>query len=370
MEINPIEFTVGQIAEGFEDLDDEGVTGLNGRLNIRPRYQREFVYDDEKRNKVMDTIFKGFPLNVMYWMDLGDGRYEVLDGQQRTISFCRYVSNMFSINDRTFANLKEPEKKRILNYKLMVYVCKGDDEERLNWFRTINIAGKPLNEQEIRNAVYEGEWVTAAKKYFSKTKAPAIQYERYMSGKRAEQAYLESALKWISDAEGKSITKYMSEHQGDTHATPLWNYYVAVMTWVASTFPDYYANMKNVEWGLLYNRFRDKDIDPKEASEKVKALMKDDEVRRKSGIYEYILSGDEKCLNLREFTPSERETLYARQDGVCPMCEKEGAPKVRYEITEMDADHIVPWKSGGKTVLENGRMLCQRHNRSNRTLFI
>lgn len=366
MDIELREYTIGEVSSGYMEQGDEGVTSMDGRLNIRPAYQREFVYDNDKRDAVMDTIIKGYPLNVMYWMDLGDDRYEVLDGQQRTISFCRYVSGLFSINERNFTNLTVPERDRILDYKLMIYVCRGDDEERLNWFRTINIAGEKLWDQELRNAVYSGPWVHDAKRYFSRNGAVAQKVAGdYLSGQMKRQDYLETAISWIADAEGTTIEGYMSKHQHDPDASDLWSYFQSVITWVRAKFPVYRKEMKGIKWGLLYNRFHeDTTLDSAKLEEEVSRLMADDEVGNKKGIYTYVLTRELKNLSLRSFTDSEKRTMYERQEGICPRCRDEGRPKTAYSIDEMEADHITPWIEGGRTTLDNGVMLCRFHNRS------
>jgi len=361
MKIELHEITVREIVDGYLDNDEEGVVGYCGRLNIRPKYQREFVYDDKKRNAVIDTINKGFPLNVMYWVKNEDGTFEVLDGQQRTISFCQYVNNDYSINERKFCNLTETEQYRILDYKVLVYFCEGNDEEKLAWFRIINIAGEKLTDQELRNATYTGEWLTSAKTYFSKNNCAAYGLAKnYVNGSPIRQDYLETAIEWINDG---NVENYMSVHQHDSNANALWTYFRNVIEWVQLTFPVYRREMKGINWGELFNEFGGKLLDTAALEKKVAALMQDDDVTNKKGIYPYVLTGQEKHLNIRAFTDSQKREAYERQGGVCPFCVKENAARIKYDITEMEADHITPWCEGGRTSAENCQMLCKHHNR-------
>lgn len=361
MKIELHEITIAEISEGYTDNAEEGVKGYGGRLNIRPKYQREFVYDEGKRNAVIDTIVKGFPLNVMYWVKNEDGTFEVLDGQQRTISFCRYVHGDFSINDRAFHNLTETEQNKIRNYKCMVYFCEGNDKEKLDWFKIINIAGEKLTDQELRNAVYTGEWLTDAKSKFSKTGCAAYNLANsYVKGSPIRQEYLETAISWINN--GK-IEEYMSIHQHDQNANELWLYFRAVIGWVESTFIKYRKKMKGINWGALYNKFHDKQFNTAELENEIGRLMADDDVTNKKGIYQYVLSKDERCLNIRAFTASQKRAVYERQNGICPYCEAEHRAKVHYDISEMEADHITPWCDGGKTDIDNCQLLCKEHNR-------
>src|SRR5688572_23942301 len=300
MKIELHEIAVRDVAEKYVDNDEEGVVGYNGKLNIRPKYQREFVYDDKKRNAVIDTIRKDFPLNVMYWVKNEDGTFEVLDGQQRTISFCQYVNSDFSVDNRAFHNLTNTEKEKILNYKLMVYFCEGNDKEKLDWFKIINIAGEKLTDQELRNAVYTGTWLTNAKSIFSKSNCAAYLLSKdYVNGSPIRQEILETALSWISKGE---IEKYMSVHQHDPNANELWMYFKNVIEWVKLTFTVYRKEMKGVNWGALYDEFKDEILDTNKLEQEIQALMMDDDVTKKKGIYPYVLTRDEKHLNIRTFT--------------------------------------------------------------------
>ena len=356
MKIELHEITIRELADGYADRAEDGVVAYGGKLDIRPKYQREFIYSEKQQQAVIDTIVKGFPLNTMYWAVRGDGTFEVIDGQQRTLSVCRYVNGDFSHKMRFFSNLHDDERERLLSYRLMVYLCEGTDSEKLEWFRTINIAGEELTEQELRNAVYAGPWTADAKRYFSKTECAAYQLGgKFLTGSAIRQDYLETALGWYAHGE---IEGYMAAHQHDTSAADLWMYFQNVITWAKTLFPKYRREMKGVEWGRLYNEHKGKHYDPAALEAEVQRLMADDDVQRKSGIYEYLLSGGERerVLSIRAFTDSQKRAAYERQGGVCRKCGK----KFAYE--EMEGDHIVPWSKGGKTVPENLQMLCRRDN--------
>lgn len=355
MEIELKQISIKEVTEGYLNDDEEGVIGYGGKLNIRPKYQREFVYKDKQRDAVIETIRKNFPLNVMYWVKNEDGTYEVMDGQQRTISFCEYVASKFALNFQYFHNLEADEKEQILNYKLMIYFCEGTDKEKLDWFKTINIAGERLTDQELRNAIYSGTWLTDAKRHFSKTNCPAYNMASdYMSGTPIRQDYLETAISWINNEE---IEQYMADHQHDTNANELWLYFQAVINWVKATFPKRRKEMKAVQWGILYNKFKTEKLDSKKLEEEITKLMQDEEVTKKSGIYPYLLTKEEKYLSLRSFTDNQKREAYERQKGICPKCNK------HFEIEEMEGDHMTPWHDGGKTTTENCQMLCEHDNR-------
>ena len=355
-----------ELTDGYIDNAEDGVVGYGGKLDIRPPYQREFIYKDKQRDAVINTITKNFPLNVMYWAVRENGRYEVInikdvigyeiiDGQQRTISICQFVSGVFTFQNRYFQNLKHDEQEQILNYKLMVYLCNGTESEKLEWFRTINIAGEKLTEQELRNAVYCGSWVTDAKRYFSKNGCVAYKIgSDYLNGSPIRQEYLETAIDWISEG---NIEKYMATHQHDQNAGALWNYFQSVITWVTTTFTKKRKFMKGVEWGLFYNKYKDKNFDTKAIEEETTKLIADDDVTKKSGIYPYILTRDERYLSIRAFTDTMKQKVYERQSGICVKCEN------KFDMTAMEADHITPWCEGGKTIEENCQMLCRDCNR-------
>ena len=357
MEIKLKEITIREVVKDYVNNDENGVTGYGGKLNIRPKYQREFVYKDKQRDEVINTIKNRFPLNVMYWVKNEDG-FEVMDGQQRTISFCSYVNGDFSLDYKYFHNLTEEEKNQILDYKLMIYLCDGTDKERLDWFKIINIAGEKLTDQEIRNAIYTGEWLTDAKRYFSKSSCPAYQIgENLMSGTTIRQEYLETVLKWIASKENKEIEEYMAEHQHDNDANELWIYYQSVIDWVKRLFPNYRREMKGIDWGILYNNYKDENYNSGKLEEQVIKLMMDDDVTNKKGIYSYLITGLEKHLNIRSFTDNQKREAYERQRGICPNCGN------HFEIENMQGDHITPWHLGGKTTSENCQMLCEDCNR-------
>jgi hypothetical protein len=378
MKIDLRRIKVRDLYEGYEDNDELGVRAYDGKLDVRPPYQREFVYKDKQRDAVIVTLRKDFPLNVMYWAVQGDGTFEVIDGQQRTISICQYAEGDFSIpidgHQLAFHNLQSDQQEQILDYELMVYLCTGTDSEKLDWFKTINIAGEKLTDQELRNAVYHGPWVTAAKKYFSKNGCPAYQIASdYMTGSPIRQDYLETAIEWIND--GK-LDEYMRDHQADTNANELWLYFKGVIDWVETTFPKKRVQMSSVKWGPLHTKYRDTDLDPAALEERVAALMADVQVKSKRGIYEYVLGGesDTKLLEVRVFDDRTKLAAYGRQTekaeaaGVsnCPVCAggtNNNATRI-YEFEEMDADHVTAWSKGGATDLSNCEMLCVMHNRS------
>jgi len=358
MKIDLHKIPIREVVSGYKDNAIEGVVAYYGKLDVRPKYQREFVYKDKQRDAVIETIKKGFPLNVMYWMVKEDGAYEMLDGQQRTISIGQYVNGDFSLDNRYFHNLTKEEQDQILDYELMIYFCEGTDKERLEWFKTINIAGEKLTDQEIRNAVYTGPWLSDAKIKFSKPNCVAYLLSNdggaLLSGSPIRQEYLETAISWINNGE---IEDYMAKHQHDNNADELWNYFQDVIAWARKTFPNYRKEMAHVNWGELYNQFKDNQFDPDKLESEIAKLMQDEDVTHKSGIYPYVLTRQEKYLSIREFTPNMKREAYERQKGICVWCKK------YFEIDEMEADHITPWHEGGKTVAENCQMLCKECNR-------
>lgn len=358
MEVKLHEIKVRDLTENYSDHAEEGVFGYNNRLDIRPPYQREFIYNDEQRSLVIDTLTKGFPLNVMYWSVKDDGDFEIIDGQQRTISICEYVHSVFSFKDRYFHNLQIDEQEQILNYPLTVYLCTGTDSEKLSWFETINIAGEVLTNQELLNAIYSGPWVTDAKRHFSKSNSAAYGIASdYMSGSPIRQEYLETALKWISSRDQIELKEYMAINQHLPNANALWRYFKDVIEWIKLTFPVYRREMKGIQWGLLYNEYKDVTYNTNNLEEKIKTLMEDDDVTNKKGIYPYVLDGREQHLNIRAFTNTQKREAYERQNGICPKCRE------HFTINEMEADHITPWSQGGKTSADNCQMLCKEDNR-------
>lgn len=367
MKIKEKRVTVRDVTNGYVDDGDEGVRGYGGRLDIRPAYQRGFVYKDKQRDEVVRTIMRGLPLNVMYWCP-ADGGWEILDGQQRTMSISKYVHGDFSIDARSdgldgtyyFGNLPQDVQERILNYRLFVYVCDGEDSEKLEWFRIINTAGEPLTAQELRNAVYMGSWVSDAKRRFSSPGCPAKGLAGdYLSGKMNRQEWLETAIKWAADPAGETIDRHMAVHQHDANAVALWNHFRSVIDWVQAIFPKTRPQMKGLDWGRLYEENKDRvDLDPKALEAKTRELVADPDVTRKNGIYEYLLDGQEKHLNIRAFDKRVVAETYEKQDHKCAICGKECALK------DMQADHIVPWSRGGRTVPGNCQMLCVKCNLS------
>lgn len=359
MKIKLNEIPVKEVVAGYFDSAENGVVGYSGRLNIRPAFQREFIYKAKQRDEVVRTVQKNFPLNVMYWVKDDKGNFEVLDGQQRTISLCQFVNGDYSIDHRGFNNLTQTEKQQILDYPLMIYICEGTDKEKLDWFKIINIAGEQLSSQELRNAIYTGEWLTEAKKYFSKTGCPAYTIASdYLNGSPIRQNYLETALSWIASRDGKEIEDYMAEHQHDTNCNELWLYFQTVINWVKATFPVYRGReMKGLDWGIFYNKYGHGKYDPKFLEGRIIELMDNEDVTKFSGIYEYLLDSDERHLNIRAFTSKMARVAYERQKGVCPIC------KVHHNIENMQADHIVPWSKGGKSIAINCQMLCADCNR-------
>lgn len=378
MKIELKRIQVRELVEGYEDNEELGVRAYDGNLDVRPPYQREFVYKDKQRDAVIETVRRDFPLNVMYWAVQDDGTFEVIDGQQRTISICQYVEGDFSIpiggHQLAFHNLQDDQKDQILDYELMVYLCQGTDSEKLDWFKTINIAGEKLTDQELRNAVYHGSWVTAAKKYFSKTGCPAYGIAGdYMTGSPIRQDYLETAIEWIN---GGKVDEYMRDHQHDSNANELWLYFKGVIDWVETTFLKKRSQMKSVKWGPLYNQYKSASLDPAKLEERIAALMADPDVKNKRGIYEFVLGGeaDTKLLDVRVFDEKIKLAAHGKQTAAaekagtsnCPMCagsSNNNATRI-YELSEMDADHVTAWSKGGASDLANCEMLCVPHNRS------
>lgn len=384
MKIELHKITVRDLVAGYEDQQEAGVKAYGGRLDVRPAYQREFVYNDKERDAVIDTIVNDFPLNVMYWSvrdavvkdsypsQDGEGKdsltttYEIIDGQQRTISICQYVNGDFAHMFRYFGNLQKEEQEQILNYELFIYLCTGTDTEKLKWFKTINIAGKKLTNQELLNAVYASPWLSDAKRYFSKSNCGAyLMGNKYLTGSPIQQDYLETVLKWAADSNKTAsgtlapltIEQYMAEHSiKDKDASALWLYFQQVINWVQAKFR-YRSVMKGIDWGAIYNKYHDEHIDVEDMEQRVAALMQDSDVGNQKGIYWYVFDGDEKHLQIRAFDGNTRRRQYEKQQGICPHCGK------HFELEQMDADHITPWSRGGHTTPDNCQMLCKDCNR-------
>ena len=365
MEIELHSIKISELVSGFQDNEEEGVVGYGGKLNIRPKYQREFVYSPAQQQAVIQSIFAGFPLNVFYWVEQENGTYDLLDGQQRTLSICSFFAGEFFLEIegvlKAYLNLTAEQKKKFLDYELQVYICsKGTEAERIKWFETINIAGERLTSQEIRNAIYCGPWVDAMKKKFSKTNCVAYKLgSRYVNGEPIRQAYFEKVISWIAGSSDKNaLCEYMLKHQNEPTADAEWQYFQNVINWVQTIFPKYRPIMKGIEWGLLYNAFKFQTFLATELETRIAALLLDDDVTNKKGIYEYVLSGNERALNIRAFTEQMKIEAYERQQGICTHC---GG---HFLITDMEADHITPWSQGGKTNAENCQMLCRHCNRT------
>lgn len=363
MNITPKKIKIAELVEGFVDDPNTGVRGFGGKLDIRPPYQREFRYDMKQQRAVIETILKGFPLNIMYWNEDDAGNYEMIDGQQRTLSICGFFKHRVYLEDKNghviyFDTLKE-EKKKFLDYELTVYICKGSNKEKLDWFEVINTAGERLNEQERRNAVYAGPFVTDARRHFSKDKCPAYDMAKsLLTGVPRNQDYLATVLKWAARHDGvASIDDYMARHQFDSNANKLWLYFDSIVSWVRSYFPKYRKEMKGLDWAEMYDEFGKNEYDVDFLEKQIHSLMEDDEIKKKSGIYRYVLSGDLRDLSFRTFDNKQKREAYERQKGICVHCGN------HFEFEEMEADHITPWKDGGTTVAENCQMLCRNCNR-------
>ena len=372
MTIQLVHIKVRDLFNGYQDNGLDGVVAYGGKLDVRPAYQREFVYKPKQQQAVIDTVSKGYPLNVMYWADQGGGHYELIDGQQRTLSICTFLNNDFSCKglfqipqSLQFGSLTKDQQDKLLNYELTVYICDGNPSEKLEWFKTINIAGEELTDQELRNAVYAGSWVSDAKRYFSKTGCAAYGLgSKYLKGTAIRQDYLETVIYWYGDQAMPKldIEECMMKLQHEPKAQDLWDYFQRVIEWVETLFPTYRKEMKGLPWGIYYNRYHKNTYNPIALEQEIATLMADEDVTKKNGIYKYVLekaigNDDPSVLGIRAFSDSQKRTAYEQQGGVCPHCGK------KYEYEEMEGDHITPWSKGGKTELANLQMLCQACNR-------
>jgi len=368
MKIEQINVTVGEVVKGYVNNEEQGVRGFDGLLDIRPPYQREFIYNDKEQQAVINTVLHGYPLNVMYWVKRNDDAecpYEVMDGQQRTLALCEYVAGKYSFEFKNFFNQPADIQKRILDYPLTVYVCEGEHSEKLEWFKTINIAGKPLNEQEILNAIYAGPFVSDAKRHFSKSNCGAYKLGKdLVNGVPIRQEFLKKALEWMADHEkrqgkAQSAVGYMAQHQHDPNANNLWTYFQNVLNWAITNFEmkKFKKIMKGLDWALYYDNYHDKTLDTVKMAKRISTLMRDSEIQRQSGIIPYVLTGDERHLDLRAFPEDIKLAVWEQQGHICPLCGKE------FDFEFMEGDHIKPWREGGRTVIENCQMLCRDCNR-------
>ena len=368
MTIKQIEVTVRDIVRGYVNNDEQGVRGFDGKLDIRPPYQREFIYSEKEQQAVITTVLNGYPLNVMYWVKRSEDAecpYEVMDGQQRTLSLCEYVDGKFAYDFKNFFNQPDDIREKILSYPLTIYVCEGEASEKLEWFKTINIAGKPLNEQEINNAVYAGPFVTDAKRHFSKSNCGAYRLGKdLVNGTPIRQDYLKKALEWMAAHETRqghrmTTVSYMADHQHDPNANNLWSYFQLVLNWAITNFDmkKFKKIMKGLDWALFYDRFHDKALDTAALAKQISTLMRDSEVQNPHGIIPYMLTGDERSLDLRAFPEDIKLAVWEKQQHICPHCGKE------FDYEFMEGDHITPWRDGGRTVIENCQMLCKECNR-------
>jgi hypothetical protein len=383
MKIQMPVITIKNLVKHYKDDGENGVTAYGGKLNVRPAFQRAYVYEPYDRDRVMLTVYNGLPLNSIYWAINPDKTYEVIDGQQRIISICQFLTNddgdgnLIAINfnnknNQTFEGLSEEKKKEILDYKLQVYVCEGTDDEKLEWFHTINIAGKRMSDQELLNANYTGAWLTDAKTFFSKKRNnKAINISFYDNDEKKtllsingddanRQELLELALKWIINtdvAKYPEIKNYMAIHRHDKEAKELINYFSNIINWVKKTFPKYHKDMKGLEWGLLYNKYHNKKYKTEELEKeltRVRNIYDDDpDGLNKSGFYEYVLSGNRSLIWKRVFSIKQQNQVYKRQDGKCAVCKK------KFKIEELEAHHKIAFSDGGETITSNCQMLCK-----------
>lgn len=377
------DITVATICDGFvyNQLEGKGLYGLGGKLTIQPEYQRNYIYADKggsKEQAVIHSLLKGYPLGLIYFNKVGKDKFEVLDGQQRITSIGRFVTNKFAImdsgNPKNFDSLPADQQAKIRGSNLLIYECEGTETEIKQWFETVNIAGVPLNSQELLNAIYSGTFVTLAKAEFSNSQNANIQkWSAYVKGSVNRQDFLERALDWVSKAE---IGGYMSQHRNDNNINELKTYFNSVIDWVSTVFIDILPEMRGLEWGRLYELHHGKSYDPKKISDDVKRLAADDYVTSHKGIFEYLLGGstDPKLLDVRVFDAQVKRAAYAKQtqaaqdksESNCPLCAMgHNANKSRiYKFDEMDADHVSAWSKGGATSAKNCQMLCITHNRA------
>ena len=368
MNIEETKISIRNLVDGYEASEDSGIIGYGGMLDIRPPYQREFIHENNVsfQTGLMESVYYQRPINLVYFADMGDGSYELLDGQQRIITISRFVLEnlcMITLEDGKgyfWTNLSDQDREKILGYELNVYICTGTQKELMKWFQTINTGAQALSNQELRNSLYPGPWVTSAKFWFTKKGNQARMCSKYMSGNRERQDHLERIIQWkIGSAKDDAIRQFMAEHQMKPSAENLWNYFVSLDEWISHLF-DHDQSMKSVDWGKLYTEYSRNEYDSIYVKSRQDALLKDDEVTDNKGVYEYILSGEtkESLLNLRKFPNRIREKFHKKQDGKCAYCLKE------IKLHQAHADHITPWSAGGKTEEDNCQILCRDCNLS------
>lgn len=377
-------YSVADISAGFvyNELEGKGLYGLSGALTIQPEYQRNYIYADGKRDvAVIDSLLRGYPLGLIYFNKLEDGSLEVLDGQQRITSFGRFVTGKFAVEDENgmpqfFGGLAENQKERILNSEILVYECQGTESEIKDWFRTINIAGVPLNDQELLNAVYSGPFVTKGKEEFSNSQNANIQkWSAYIKGSANRQEFWETALAWVAKDKQK-IGEYMSQHRFDDDIQEVKTYFNTVIDWVSAVFTDVENEMRGLEWGRLYEQYHNQSYNPGELSKRLQELYGDPYVKNRKGIWEYLLGGevDKKLLEIRVFDEAVKKSTYKlqtdeaedKQISNCPLCAvgNDANKQKIWKLAEMDADHVEAWSKGGATDVSNCQMLCKTHNRA------
>ncbi len=375
------DITVRDICDGFvyNELEGKGLFGLSGTLTIQPEYQRNYIYADGKRDvAVIDSILKGYPIGLIYFVEPEAGRYEVLDGQQRITSLGRFVTGKFAIKDakgmqQYFSGLDPNLQQRIMDTRLTIYICRGEETEIKEWFKTINIAGVPLVPQELLNAIYSGPFVTLMKAEFSNSQNAMVQkWRAFVAGDVKRQAFLECALQWVSKGD---IEGYMSQHRYDNNINEVKAYFTSVIDWASTTFKDVYREMCGLEWGRLYETYHNTPYNPTTVAKRVGELYYDDFVTDRKGIFEYVLGGEEnkKLLNIRIFDDRTKKKVYALQTAKaeaehlsnCPLCalgDDNNRTRI-WRLNEMDADHVTAWSKGGETTIDNCQMLCKTHNR-------
>jgi hypothetical protein len=384
MDTRLVVYKVREIVDGFvyNELEGKGLFGLSGKLTIQPEYQRNYIYADGKRDiAVIDSLLKGYPLGLIYFNDVAEGKFEVLDGQQRITSIGRFTTGKFAIQEngreQLFSSISADKQERIMNSEILVYHCEGDEGEIKEWFKTINIVGIPLNEQELLNAIYSGSFVTLCKAEFSNSTNANIQkWSAYIKADVKRQEYLAEALKWTAFSKGLTVEGYMATHRFDNNIIEIKAYFTTVIDWVSGVFRDVEKEMQGLPWGALYERFHKQAYDPAKVSETIQRLYGDLYVKDRKGIFEYVLGGenDSKLLNIRVFDEPTKQAVYKRQtadatiSGVsnCPYCaigHDVNKSKI-WAITDMDADHVAAWSKGGATEIKNCEMLCKPHNRA------